>query len=327
MRRFLLNLTSRRAFDLFLAAFFVGALSIWYNFFVPWFPAAIVVVYGCVLFYSAKVLLVAHSEMTNNSPYFLGFLLFLVSLFVAFNSLSDPNKFQLTAVLGNLGTALLTTIVGLPFRQLLFAYSPGQADQDTFFRTLEEELRRSAAQFRKSQTELIELLQEFIATRQALFAEEERAAKRYVGSIEKAASIFDQAFDKYPAMISTALADCAKGVAKVRTNLDELVASSKGLNGPLFAETVQELERLGASTKDAATRIQGFNLSLNGLSEAANRIPGQMQNVLLSVANRSDEAGSELLKKLKMIQADVEAVDHILNDFIKLATERIERLK
>src|SRR5271169_1636680 len=58
---------------------------------------------------------------------------------------------DILTIFRQLGTALVATIVGLPFRQALFAYAPGQQDQDTFYRNLEEELRRSASEFRKSQ--------------------------------------------------------------------------------------------------------------------------------------------------------------------------------
>ncbi len=84
---------------------------------------------------------VSHSDLTNNSPYFLGFVLFLFSLFVTFTRYAlHPEAMQMGFVIRELGASLLTTVVGLPFRQWLFAYDPAQLEQDAYYRTLEEEL-------------------------------------------------------------------------------------------------------------------------------------------------------------------------------------------
>lgn len=76
LREFLLNLTARRAFWLFLVCFVAGAGAILFNFWLPWIPCLAVLAYGAALLYSATALQVSHSESTNNSPYFLGFVFF-----------------------------------------------------------------------------------------------------------------------------------------------------------------------------------------------------------------------------------------------------------
>src|SRR5258706_281978 len=86
---FLINLDSRRAVKLFIIFLAVGILLIAADIALPWSPALLVIAYGVILLYCAKVYLVPHSEMTNNSPYFLGFLFFLISLFRAFWSISS----------------------------------------------------------------------------------------------------------------------------------------------------------------------------------------------------------------------------------------------
>ncbi len=152
IRAYFLNLTSRRAVLLFLMALGAGAILIVANVCLPWSPPLIVVIYGSVLLVTAKFYRVPHSDMTNNSPYFLAFLFFLLSLATAFWNLRLASAdLQLGDIVHQLGGALIATIVGIPFRQLLFAYSPEQADQDLYFRALEEELRRSATEFKRSQ--------------------------------------------------------------------------------------------------------------------------------------------------------------------------------
>jgi len=142
-REFLLNLTARRAFWLFLVCFTAGAGAILFNFWLPWIPCLAVVAYGAALLYSAVALQVSHSESTNNSPYFLGFVFFLASLLRAFYSASFEGEGQLDLVIHQLGVALLTTVVALPIRQALFAFSPSQTDEDLFYRSSGEALRNS----------------------------------------------------------------------------------------------------------------------------------------------------------------------------------------
>src|SRR5690242_770686 len=104
LKEYLLNLTSRRAFHLFLLALVVGAISIWSDLLLPWIPAFVVLAYGLTLFYAAKVLFVSHSEMTNNSPYFLGFLFFLFSIYRSFSGF-DASQLMTSKVISQLGAA------------------------------------------------------------------------------------------------------------------------------------------------------------------------------------------------------------------------------
>jgi hypothetical protein len=303
-KKYLLNLTARRASHLFLLALVAGLISIWFEVGLPWIPALLVFFYGLLLLYAAKVLYVSHSEMTNNSPYFLGFVFFLFSIYRSFSGF-DPSQVKTSKVIGQLGAALLSTLVGLPFRQLLFAYAPGQADQDQFFRTLEEELRSSATQYKKSQAELVQLLHEFVASRELLFAEEEKASNRFVQNMEKTARIFDNAFENYPTMISTALTESAKGVTKLRRALDELAVSAEELKPPLFNETAREIEALKVATGDFGKHIASLGESMTLMTQSSG-----------AVANRS-------LETLKTLEKEVKVVDAILEEFINIMRSRI----
>lgn len=286
-----------------------------------------VLVYGLLLFYAAKAFFVSHSEMTNNSPYFLGFLFFLISLFRTFTGFDSSQPLSPSAVIGQLGSALLSTIVGLPFRQLLFAYAPAQADQDEFFRTLEEELRRSATQFKKSQAELVDLLQEFIASRELLFSEEEKASKRFVQNMEKTAKVFDHAFENYPTVISTALTESAKGVTKLRNALDELVVNTKELKAPVFIDTLREVEGLRQATADLARQIVSLKESMEGMTQVTEKLPAKIETAFEAARTQSGAAGSKLLEGLKMIEEDVKAVDAILDDFLSVLRSRVAALR
>lgn len=325
---YLLDLTTRRAFDLFFLAFLLGAVSIWFNFLLPWLPAIWVLVYGLVLFYAGKFLLVSHSEVTKNSPYFLGFLLTLTSLFAAFYRLT-PSDVELawSYLIRQLGSALLTTLVGLPFRQFLFAYAPAQQEQDEFFRTLEEELRRSASQFRKSQTELVQLVQEFVATRESLFSEEEKASKRYVDNLTRAITIFDQAYDGFPKQISSALSGFAKSITSMKKKMEEVGRSAQAMDGNAFVDIIQQLDGFRTTTAQVSKELENFRGSVLSLRGAAQQVPVQMEALVSEAAKRSREVGTELRNTVEAIRRDLQAVDSVLNDFIRATKEHISGLQ
>lgn len=327
-RVYLLNLSSRRATNLFLAAFVVGSLSIWFDFLVPWLPALLVIAYGSVLLYTARSLLITHSEMTNNSPYFLGFLFFLTSLFATFTRIGGvPPEHQTDYILHQLGVALLTTVVGLPFRQLLFAYAPAQQDQDRFYRTLEEELRQSASQFRKAQTQFVELLQEFILTRESLFVQEENASRRYVSSLEKAITVFDESFQTYPTQIATALSKCAAGVTKIKNKLDQLAMSSESLKGVEFNEALVQLTSLTKTASDGASGLKALTDSASSLAAVTNGLPERVRLALDGANAAAADVLADFRKKIGAIAEDIEAIDAILSDFVAVTRERIEALR
>jgi len=282
----------------------VGVIGIWFDVLLPWVPVLVVLLYGLTLFYATTFLYVSLSEMTSNSPYFLGFLFFLFSIYRSFSAF-ETSHLTTSQVIGQLGSALLATLVGLAFRQLIFAYAPGQADQDAFFRTLEEELRSSATQYKKSQAELVALLHEFVASRELLFTEEEKASKRFVQNMEKTAKVFDSAFENYPTMISTALSESAKGVTKLRKALDELAVSAKELKPPLFNETAREVDALKVATADLAKHIGALGESMTAITQS------------------SGAAASTSLETLKKIEREVKAVDAILEDFINIMRSKM----
>ena len=305
-KTYLVNLTSRRAVILFMILLGLGTVFIAADIGLPWSPALVVIAYGTVLLYCAKVLLVPHSEMTNNSPYFLGFLFFLISLLRTFWNISSlADDLQLGQIVHQLGGALLATVVGLPFRQLLFAYSPSQADQDTFFRTLEEELRRSATEFKRSQMELMQLVQVFIETRRGIFSEEEKASRRYIRGLEKAAGIFEESAANYPSIISAALSKCAQSLKVLQEKSLELSQAAQSLTPDKIKEVVGQFAAVRDSSADLA----------RGLTDVGGHLVG--------VGAEFDEVRQEFRRKLDEIQLDISAIDKVLTDFVALTQERV----
>jgi len=320
LRSLLSRLASRRASHLFLACFLLALPCIWFGILLPWLPAAIVLLYGSVLLAAAGLSRVPHSEMTNNSPYFLGFLLFLFSLLTSFSQLGSATPKQIAA---QLGTALVTTIVGLPFRQLLFAYSPVQEDQDIFFRSLEEELRRSATQFKRSQAELVELVTQFLETRELLFSEEEKAARRYIANLQKASDVLGLAVSGEGSAVTRALGDCAKGLAQLKDRVAELSTASQRVSPDIFPQLSSELGRLTLSASDVVRQLHLMRGSVESLTKASDQLPLDAKKLVDGAKERTVAVATDLRTQVARISADLSAIDTILGDFVNLVVKRL----
>jgi hypothetical protein len=320
-RTYLVNLTSRRAVILFLISLACGTVFIGADIGLPWSPALVVCAYGVLLLYCAKALLVPHSEMTNNSPYFLGFLFFLISLLRTFWSVSSlSDDLPLGPMVHQLGGALLSTVAGLPFRQLLFAYSPSQAEQDIFFRTLEEELRRSATEFKRSQVELIQLIQEFVEARRGIFSEEEKASRHYIKSLEKAVGLFEQSAANYPAVISSALSTCAQSLQLLQEKTLALSEAAQTLAPEQISGIVTQFAAVRETSADLARGLGGLQIAVVQLKQLAAGLP---EGMLRGAQVEFDEVRRQMRRKVDEIQLDLSAIDKVLTDFVALTQERI----
>lgn len=324
LRRFLVDLTSRRAVNLFVGVLCVGSVFIAANLGLPWTPALLVAAYGSVLLYCAGVLLVTHSDMTNNSPYFLGFLFFLISLLRSFLTLSSfSDAVQLDQIVHQMGGALLATVVGLPFRQLLFAYSPSQAEQDTFFRTLEEELRRSATEFKRSQVELIQLVHDFVETRKMMFSDEEKASRQYIRSLQDGVKIFEESAANYPSVISSALSSCAASLKQLEERSQALAQSTQNLTPDRIRDIASQFAAVSDRSGDLAHGLNVLNATLIQVEQMIAGVPSRVGGHLRVAQSEFDDVRRQLRDKLDGIQGDVAAIDALLTDFVALTRERI----
>ena len=275
IKRVLLNLTTRDAFKLFILALALGAISIAVDFALPWLPAAIVAIYGSCLLYAEIKGHVSHSDLTNNSPYFLGFVLFLFSLFVTFTRYAlHPEAMQMGLLMRELGASLLTTVVGLPFRQWLFAYDPAQLQAGCVLPHIRKKSLGGALEASKrSQVELVKLVSEFVEARKTLFADEQSASELYCRNLKRAISVFDGAISEYPIAISSALDACSKTLAKLKTKLEALTTSIGQLDATQLQQTEIELQKLKDQTVALRENLSILSQTVTELTSKANAFP------------------------------------------------------
>jgi hypothetical protein len=307
-----------------MVAFAFGAFFIITDIGLPWLPAAAVVVYGALLLYAATRLQVVHSEATNNSPYFLGFLLFLTSLFSAFYLKVVDGNIQLNTLIRELGAALLTTIAGLPFRQMLFACNPIQDDQDTFFRSLEEQLRRSASEFRRSQVEMVDMIREFVATRRQLLESEEGAIKQYVANLSEATALLDSSIKSYPTAISATLESCKARFADLEERIRALGEAAQSVDASALKSSLESFPTISASVKGLDESLSALQVSLAAVRRTSEAMPSALQGQLAETRERIAAIPTSTNEHIALLQEDLISIDSILQTFVKLLQERIE---
>lgn len=343
IRRLLLNLDSVKATYLFLAALVAASFSIVFNVGIPAIPIAAVLLYGLALLASSHWYFVAHSEMTKNSPYFLAFLLFLVALYSLFRDAGT--ELRQAVILPRLGAALLPTIFGLSFRQLLFAVDPSQRDHDAFYRTVEEELKRNAVEFKKAQVQLVDLVKEFTETRQSMLSAEETAARDYITHMHNAVAVFEDTAAAYPKAVLEAITALNKRLTAVVQKLDQAVqttgsidlaavsTASAALRGfaTELTDTTLQFNEVKTTTqmviRDLATLGSGVEQlvkSTHGTIEQSNRaLVNGISDSLTSLKLLIQNEHAIISNTAQPIKDDLQAIDKILTDFIKLLNTKV----
>ncbi len=290
----------------------------------PWLPALMVACFGSCLVYAEIVGHVAHSDLTKNSPYFLGFTLFLFSLFVTFTRYEhQTDQLQMAFVIRQLGASLLTTVVGLPFRQWLFAYDPSQRDQEDFYHVLEEELRRSAGEFKKAQVELVGLVEQFVETRKTLFADEQNASDQYVSNLKRVVSLFDKTFSEYPHLISSALDSSTKAVENLQARLEAMAVAVASLDSSQLQQVEAELQKLKEQMVGLSDGVGSLTQSVGNLTSRSNDFPIAMGQMFNSASTIAAEGLSELHTQLRVLIKEVGDVDRLISDFVRLQTLKV----
>lgn len=262
-----------------------------------------------------------------------------------------------------LGVALLTTVVALPIRQALFAFSPSQSDEDLFYRNLEEELRRSASEFRRAQVEMVQIIQEMVELRRTFFIEESQAVKRYVKSLSNATAILDGSINSYPNSISATLESCTQGFGELQGQIRNLAAAASSLDSSKLNASITAFSSIGSAARELEASIAALKESLTSsrqaaemlpagfdrlagsagreleasvasiqdsiasVRKAADLVPANLHGQLSDLSHRLNEIPVAAHEKIKILKDDIDSIDHILDTFIVLLQKKVEAIK
>jgi hypothetical protein len=251
-------------------------------------------------------------------------------------------------ILPQMGAALIPTVVGLALRQLLFAYDIAQREQDAFYRSLEEELRQSATEFKKAQQRLVAVITEFVDTRTTLFGQEEIASQKYVAALGKATGIFVETADAYPTAIAKALTQLNQRLTGALAKLQSFIDIAQSLDATALADASEHLRSLSASAGGLVAQMSKLTTSVGLADKSIEALPGQLDSTLkVSVKKFSESAAGmtkvteETLQALKTtftdahaelgttmagLKDDLNAIDDIVREFIELLDKRVRSL-
>lgn len=301
---------SRNAAPYFLVWLVAGSAATYFDYRVPWSAAFGVALYCVQLLIGQSKAGGTQGDDFKDSPYILGYVLTLVSLFVAFRTLPGLDESSLAAVLPRLvrilGAALLTSIVGFVGRQLLIAYDRGVTERAAIFASIEEELRANAASFRRAQVQLVQLVDDFSKDKQRLRDEEIKALNEYLDSIKtvtKSAATIIRRFDGEILPKSSTLGNEISKVAGKAADLAKTLDEQKLQAAGAFPK--KEVDSLTSELVQLKAAIANLSAAVTTLKKDYGRLRG---------------VGTEAWK-------DLQAVDKILSEFIEIAESRINALK
>lgn len=241
------------------------------------------------------------TEHLLDSPYFLGFMLTLLSLTLSLSSYTGTKPGEL---LPGIGTAVFTTVVGLVFRFLAvsIAYQRSLVERD--IAALEAELRRSAQGFAAAQIGLVESLRDFSSRRHTMFEKEEVAWNRLTDTLSEATD-----------RIQSELGTFAETMAKSTTDADRSLSRA--------SESLKSMQTsLGTVSQDADALSHAGHLTTltSQLADLQSRAGG-LGTELVALKNSLEAMGAPA----KQTKADLEAIDAMLDDFVKIVSKHLKQ--
>jgi len=370
LERFLRDLSPLRATGLFLVAFLLGSFAVLANWgsLLAWtiLPTVPIIAYSFVLWTSQVHYSVSHGHEIKTSPYILGFLLTLVSLFGLFRKIGlDPlsrDIDDLELLVGQVGAALATTAVGLVSRQILITTDPAENQREKIFQSLAGDLRQNANEFDSAQRKLVSLIQEFVSSREELFSREEQAFQKFLDGLERGSQILTEiettypqrlqetlsTFDKHLVTLDKTVSDAGQSVgdlcAAARERSEDLARTGRNVEEHM-SESVQHwddasrslttalntsAESLKLATGEAVTlqsELKDTQGAVRVIVEQLQLLPEQVGQVVQNIGVETTAANENTASLLSGLLQDVKAVDKIVDEVTELLTKQVERLK
>lgn len=282
-------------FSLVLAGYFIGK-----DLFLPWSATLVVLVYGAVLFVQIRQRKIAPTEHVNDSPYFLGFLLTLVALFVSFSSFSSVPKTAVTEyMIRAIGAAIATTIAGLAFRVVLVTTNPIEQKVEELVRSLQDELRINAARFKEAQLELLQLVEDYTDSQKIILATQQEVSQEYVSTLKESSKSLKQIQTRTIKQIESSVSDLASMAQAFNGKSEQVLKAVQAIG-----EATQGLQEVCKAGNECGRVIEGLNYRV-----------GELQAVL-----------STLHARTQTTEADLKAVDFLLTEFIEIVRGHLGRL-
>lgn len=278
---------------LFLFSFIIGALCIYFTLMELVFPLVIVFFYSVVLYIIDRSKYLSLSSFEKNTPYYLGFLFTLFSLFSL--SIKSGFSFASTAsLLTTMSIALSTTMLGLIMRQILLSMSilPSE-DYLVLLKQLQDHTKNLQEAFVPVKSHVTKALNEFETIKKAVLERENKAVSQSAEKLrqdifaglegtfsEKIKGVLDSVSDFYiedhDTTIGQILPDSYKGEISERLdNFYREVMDSLNKNTEIFLDSLSQLslqlkksfqyEESEEHLNRVKKLIDSYEVELNGL--------------------------------------------------------------
>ncbi|MDA2935014.1 hypothetical protein MYX82_11835 [Acidobacteria bacterium AH-259-D05] len=367
---YLSELTPNRVLLLFVIALVAGSTVLVANVGGPFVVAvgtgAIVFAYGIVLFYSQTYLFVGLRPPVKNSPYILGFILTLVAFFNIFfkaewSVVTRGIDIDPSLLVGQVGGALLSTIVGLGMRQVIVISDPQEKVLSEVYDEIAEQIRTHWSEFSDAQKGFVGLIKEFLGTKEKLFSQETEAFKRYVTNLQDLSTTlarFEKQHSAHWEKITNQMAQSLKKVheqasesltqsQQIRTGIQDSVKKFQQLieqNTSALERQVQSLDnwnqRVERITKDTSQSVDALSHTVKAVNshftelgqkskalvtdfdQFKDRFVGTLSNLSSSTRNVSDQTTHWMKETAK----DLQAIDSILDEVAEVLKDKLEKI-
>ena len=281
---------------LFLFSFIIGALCIYFTLMELVFPLIIVFFYSVVLYFIDRSKYLSLSGFEKNTPYYLGFLFTLFSLFSL--SIQSDFSFDSTAsLLTTMSIALSTTILGLIMRQILLSLSiPPSEDYLVLLKQIQDHTQNLQEAFVPVKSHVTNALNEFETIKKAVLERENKTVSQAAEKLrkdifaglegtfsEKIKGVLDSVSDFYIEDHDTTIGQILPDSYKVEISerLDNFyreVMDSLNKNTGIFLDSLSQLSlQLKKNFRDEESKeqlnlvkklIDSYEVELNGLSKS-----------------------------------------------------------
>jgi len=326
-------------------------------------PPLLIVAYGLLLLSVQRSKIVRLSGTLKDSPYFLGFILTLTALFHVLHGIDLSKGFQGLegSFAAEVSGAILTTAVGLFFRQLLLSADRSEEDIDAEFHRLADKIRQDTVEFHQAQELLTKFILEFVKAQEANFTREQRAFKRYIEHLESSETALLGFIQDFPARTNSFVNDFRALGGPIKTLHDDLVTLLSE-QSTAYATTAQafrsQIDELSSAVKNALTdhaehlkqfdkaTQQGIQLAttfatsakdadgaISQTKDAVTELNDNLKQVAQEIGKLPDEtrdalkglgeAANEARQTAKSIKSDVEQIDRIVDEIVNALSRRM----
>jgi len=339
-----------------LGFFIIGFYFAKYSFYPTIMTTTIVIIYSSILFWVQGHHKLSLSQNVQDSPYILGFLFTLVSIYFSFSYLStlhDKDVSKLLELLfSSFGVALFTTITGLIGRHFLLTYDPELKQKQEHFDDIINIMKNASHEFTKSHKNLLDLIDEFKDTHSNLLDEEQSVGIKHIKILSEAIEKLNTLEVKFPQHIENLIKSIESLSNKLNDFSDNAIENTSkeltnkisdfinSINNKLSMIKIEDIKNLNQTTIESIKNLNQSTIeSIKKINEEVSQILVSFEKGLTSfipvnkkVVSNVEQLNKTLETEVKTVlttlnkhKKDIDKIDSIFNKVINVLENRLEQ--